>query len=63
MNARKAAALVFLSATVPVLVDTAVEPYADRGIAESWLRGAVMTAVIILFGKAAAEVLPPPQRG
>jgi hypothetical protein len=40
MNAKKTAAAAVLIVTLPVVVDVAADPYADRGLLRSWWYGA-----------------------
>lgn len=56
MNLKKTAAIVVVAAGFPIMVDVAIDPYADRGIARSWLRGAAILAGAIIMQWASDEV-------
>lgn len=49
MNAQKIAAGAVLAATLPIAVDVAADPYADRGPLRSWCRGAVTLAAAVIM--------------
>lgn len=49
MNAKKIAAGAVLAVALPVVVDVAADPYADRGPVRSWCRGAVTLAAAVIM--------------
>lgn len=59
MNAiKKAAAWSILAATMPIVVDVASDPYANRSVGASWLRGAAILSGAGIFAwaiRAASE--------
>lgn len=54
--ARKAAAVVVVGLTLPVMVDAATEPYARRGPGASWLAGAAKLAPALALAWAVREL-------
>lgn len=59
---RKWAAGAVLMGAVPVLVDVAVNPYAQRGVARSWLYGAGTLGAAAVLAWAAGEYSRPEGR-
>lgn len=55
MNLKKIAATTIVAAGFPVLVDVAVNPYADRGIIKSWFYGAGILAGVMTMEWASKE--------
>jgi hypothetical protein len=45
VTARKVAAGLIVAAVCPLMADVASDPYSDRSVAQSWLRGALILTV------------------
>lgn len=58
MNAQKIAAGAVLAVALPIVVDIAADPYADRGPARSWCRGAVTLAAAVIMRWALSQFEP-----
>lgn len=56
MSPRKLAAGLIAAAVLPVMVDAAVDPFADRGMVESWWYGAGPLALAVVLGWALGEL-------
>lgn len=59
MRVRKAVAAAVLGAALPLMVDAATEPWADRGPVRSWLAGACKLGAVFAVSWAADEVFGP----
>jgi hypothetical protein len=61
MSITKAAGVAVLGIALPLMVDTAAEPYADRGIVRSWLSGARSVVPVLAVAWAYEEVFGLPK--